>query len=110
MTRGFVWGRYVSDDGFTYALQVDADYHAQTDRGWTTPATAGMPIYPRRWIPRKIVGLDEEGHPHKAVAATPNCPLWVGQVTTFIFNASDQLPHTAHVVATLTERRAQHPK
>lgn len=109
MTRGFVWADYVSDDGNTYALRVDADYAAQPDRGWTYPSPAGRPVYPRGWLPRCVVGLDEAGHPRKARCGTTSAPLWVGTVITFAFNASDETVHTAVVIETRQERRGAHP-
>jgi hypothetical protein len=108
-TRGYVWGQYVSDDGNTYALRVDADYHAMTDRGWSTPAASGTPVYPRGWTPRKVLGLDELGHPRFAVIADVSAPLWTGASGTFVINASDESEHTCTVIQRRGERYRQRP-
>ena len=108
-SRGFVWGQYHSDDGLIYAIRVDADYHAMPERGWTTPASAGAVIYPRQWTPRKVVGLDELGHPRRAVVASANAPLWVGQADVFTIQGSDQQNHQCSVIRSLTEKRSSRP-
>lgn len=103
-SRGFVWAYYVSDDGTTYALRVDADYAAMSERGWTHPAAVGTPVYPRGYMTRKVIGIDELGHPRKAVVGTTTCSLWTGTVTTFTINASDETPHTCTVTQRFAER------
>lgn len=104
MTRGFTWGYYESDDGHTYALQVDADYFGMSERGWTGPAVTGTYVYPRGWTPRRVVGLDDRGKLQEAVVATTSADLWTGATTTFTINGSDELPHTVTVIARKAER------
>lgn len=110
MTRGYVWADYHSDDGGIYSLKVDADYAAMPERGWTYPSPPGRPVYPRGWTPRTVVGLDELGHPRHAIVSSVAAPLWVGSVTTFTINASDELPHTCTVFKSLAERLTQRPR
>lgn len=107
--RGFVWAIYNSDDGNQYALRVDADYAAMPERGWTVPAPAGMPPYPRGWMIRKVVGLDSDGHPRKAGVGSITADLWTGVVKTFDINASDETVHTVTVDRMYSERWRQRP-
>lgn len=109
-TRGFVWANYHSDDGNTYALQVDADYAAETGRGWTYPSSAGTPVYPRGWIPRHVIGVDSVGHERRAIIASPSAGLWSGSVLTFVVNGTDELPHTCAVTKRRMERIAARPR
>jgi hypothetical protein len=106
---GFIWGRYVSDDGNTYALRVDADYHAMVERGWDVPADSATIVYPRGWRPRYALGLDAAGHPRRAVVASVVASLWVGSVTTFTIRASDGSLVPCSVVELRQERRAARP-
>jgi hypothetical protein len=109
MPRGFVWAYYASDDGRTYALQVDADYAAVSARGWTYPAAHGTYVYPRGWMPRKVIGLDEDGHPREAVVGTVTADLWTGVATTFTVNGTDGAPHTCTVFDRRQERNSKQP-
>jgi hypothetical protein len=99
----------VSDNGNTYALQVDADYVVMPERGWTSPAAHGTPIYPRGWTPRRVVGSDDAGHPRTAVVGSAAADLWTGAATTFTINGTDELPHTCRVFKKLQERLSRQP-
>ncbi len=107
--RGYVWATYLSDDGNSYALKVDADYAAMPERGWIWPAPPGWPVYPRGWIPRKVTGLDASGHVREALVATVTADLWTGVATTFTINASDEAAHTCTVLKRLAERFGSRP-
>jgi hypothetical protein len=109
MTRGFVWGYYHSDDGNTYALQVDADYAGMSERGWVTPAASGTIVFPRGWTPRRVIGLDDRGKLQVAVVASVTADLWTGAATTFTINGSDELPHTVNVTLRKAERNQVKP-
>jgi hypothetical protein len=109
MTRGFVWGYYVSDDTRTYALQVDADYFAMAERGWTGPAIPDTYVYPRGWTPRRVIGLDDRGKLQEAVVANVSADLWTGAETTFTINGTDEAPHTVTVIARKAERFRNRP-
>ena len=104
MTRGFVWGHYESDDTNTYALQVDADYFAMPERGWTGPAASGTHVYPRGWTPRRVIGLDDRGKLQEAVIGSVTADLWTGAETTFTINGTDEAAHTVTVIARKAER------
>lgn len=108
-TRGFVWAYYASSDGNTYALQVDADYFAMPERGWTGPAAAGTPVYPRGWKPRVVIGLDPTGHVRRAVVASTTADLWTGAVTSFTIQASDETEVTCTVIKSYAERMSAKP-
>jgi len=99
----------VSDNGNTYALQVDADYASMPERGWVFPAPHLTPIYPRGWTPRRVVGTDDAGHPRTAVVGDVTADLWTGVASTFTINASDESPHTCHVFKRLQERLSRQP-
>lgn len=92
-----------------YAFKVDADYALMPERGWTGPAATGTTIYPRGWTPRKVIGLDEEGHPRFAYVASTVADLWTGVITSFTINGSDELPHSCNVIKRLAERMGQRP-
>lgn len=109
MTRGFTWAYYESDDGHTYAWHLDEDYAAMPERGWISPAAPGTPVYPRGWTPRRVVGVDDSGFMRTAIVATTTAPLWTGAATTFTFNGTDELAHTATVVKLKAERKQLRP-
>lgn len=109
MTRGRVWAYYASDDGNVYALQVDADYAAMPERGWSHPAAVGTIPYPRQWKPRIVVGLADDGTTRRAVVASVAADLWTGAVTTFTVEGTDELPHTYTVIKSLAERMSARP-
>lgn len=108
-TRGFVWAYYQSDSGSTFALQVDADYALMPERGWTSPAAPGTPVYPRGWTPRKVIGLDEDGHPRFAFVGSTSADLWTGVADTFTINGTDETVHTCSVFRRRAERMSRRP-
>jgi len=79
------------------------------ERGWTTRAASGTPIYPRGWTPRRVVGLDDRGKRQEAVVASVTADLWTGVASTFTINGTDELPHTAVVILRKAERRQMRP-
>jgi len=109
MPRGYEWMLYESDDGFLYALQVDADYAEQPDRGWETPAGPGTPPLPRGWRARYVLGLEELGRTHRALVASVAAPLWDGTATTFDIydSARETIPCT--VIGRVQERSRPRP-
>jgi hypothetical protein len=107
--RGFTWGYYVSDDGNTYAFRVDSDYFGMPERGWTGPAASGTFVYPRGWTPRKVIGIDSDGHKLFAYVATTTADLWTGAAATFTVYGTDELPHTYTVIQRLAERNRMRP-
>ncbi len=109
MSRGFIWGYYLSDDGNTYAWRVDADYFGFPERGWTGPAVPGTIVYPRFWSPRRVVGHDTAGNRQVAIVATVTADLWTGVSGTFTINGTDELPHVCTVDFTQAERAKLRP-
>jgi hypothetical protein len=88
---------------------VDRDYFAMPERGWTGPAVSGTHVYPRGWTPRKVLGLDEDGHVRFAYVGSTSADLWTGVATTFQINGSDEAPHTCTVFRLLPERNRKRP-
>jgi hypothetical protein len=109
VARGFGWGRYVDDVGRNWALKVDADYLGDPDRGWTAATPSEAP-FPRGWLPRQVVGLDEFGFLQRTRVPSTTSPLWTGAVSTFRFNATDQLEHLVQVTGFQSERLTPKPK
>jgi hypothetical protein len=105
MTRGFVWASYIDDQAVAYAVRVDADYFADLDRGWTPGDPLNQPQLARGWKPRRVLGLDEDGNLVHALAGSVDAPIWNGDAPTFTFNGTDQLPHTARIIARQSEKR-----
>lgn len=104
MSRGFVWGVYVDDQGGSWAKRVDADQLEDPNRGWTV-APAGLSPLPREWLARRVEGVDETGRKQSTVVGSLEAPLWTGAVGTFVVEANDGELVTATVTAFLGERR-----
>ncbi len=109
MTRGYVWGYYLSDDGNTYAWRVDADYFSMAERGWSGPAVPGTIVYPRFWSPRRVVGHDSDGNRQLAIVASVTADLWTGVATTFTVTGTDAAPHVCTVDFSQAERLNMRP-
>lgn len=105
MPRGFVWGVYLDDLGVAWRLRVDADYATHAERGWVEANPEAVDPLPRQWVPRRVVGVDDEGRRRAAVVATTSAELWTGAVSTFEIEGSDQLPHAVVVTELNGERR-----
>jgi hypothetical protein len=105
--RGFVWAAYVDDNGNQWALQVDADYAEDPDRGWFTEGAAQLPPFPRRWKPRYVEGIDESGRIQTARVGHVGAALWAGTVLAFVFETSnpDQNLAVADVIRKVQEKR-----
>jgi hypothetical protein len=104
MPRGQLWGLYWDDTGRPWALRVDMDYAADPSRGWTIAEAGTFPL-PRAWKPRRVVGWDDSGRIRSTVVARTDAPLWLGEVTEFLIEGSDQLDHIVHVTGRMEERR-----
>jgi hypothetical protein len=96
--RGFRWASYVTDDGTLYATKVDADYFDQVERGWSNDGVELLPVLPRGALPRRVVGIDEQGDRRYAICASTDADLWVGLVDAFTFEANDNELQLATVV------------
>ena len=104
MSRGFVWGIYVDDQGLQWAKRVDADQLDDPDRGWER-AVEGMVPLPREWLARRVEGIDDSGRGQATVVARLDAPLWTGDVSTFTVEANDGTLVVATVTSRLGERR-----
>lgn len=109
VSRGYVWGDYVSDDGNTYAWRVDADYAAFPERGWASPSVPGTLVYPRFWAPRRVSGHDSTGRRQVAIVARVDADLWTGVATTFTINGTDGVPYVCHVDFRQSEKFTMRP-
>src|SRR5215469_7662687 len=110
MPRGFVWAAYFSDDGRQFALRVDADEAQQPERGWTVIDDVATVPFPRGWLPRRVRGIDENGHPRSTRVATTDADLWTGVVGVFTIEGSDQLMHQVTVLGRDQENTRARPK
>lgn len=106
--RGFDWAVYRDDVGRSWALFVDVDSIADPARGWLQPADAFAPL-PRAWLPRRVVGVDPEGHRRAVRVGTDQCDLWTGFVTTWSMEATDGTLVPITRVSTEGERRRSPP-
>jgi hypothetical protein len=98
MPRGRAWGVYVSDSGAEYSVHLDADYYADPDRWWAAVPDPPPPRLPKLFKPRRVLGVDDEGRIGRAIIPRVDSPLWTGEVTSFTFYASDQVPHSARII------------
>jgi hypothetical protein len=102
---GYVWCVYQDDNAFIWRLRVNEDYVIQPERGWVlADVDATFPL-PRLWLPRKVVGVDEEGRRRHATVATLEADLWTGAVASFLIEGSDQAFRPCQVIASLDEVR-----
>jgi hypothetical protein len=106
MARGFRWAVYVDDIGSGWALKVDGDQVLDPARGWATDGVEGFAVLARGWLPRRVVGLDDEGRTQHTRVGSTDADLWTGAVGTFSFEANDGTTRVATVIAREGERRA----
>lgn len=104
MPRGFVRCVYEADDGTLFALMVDADEAEDGARGWATEGAELLPLLPRGWLPRRVVGIDSSGRQQEARVAFTGAALWSGAVTSWSFMTSDGTTDTAQLVLRQAER------
>lgn len=107
--RGFEWAIYIDDDGNRWLLRVDADYFADSDRGWSERTAGDTQIWPQGWRPRVVQGIEADGTIHFARIGALTAPLWTRAVTSFTVNASSELPVSATVIRYLAEQRRPVP-
>lgn len=89
MSRGFVVCQYLDDLGTPWRLQVDADYAEDPIRGWVPALTPGLYPLPRRWEPRQVYGIADDGRLVFARCGTTTCDLWTGVALDFNFSGND---------------------
>lgn len=107
--RGFEWMIYTDDLGERWLMRVDADYAADPDRGWAERTSGDTLIWPQGWRPREVEGIEAEGRTQRTRVGHVNAPLWTREVTTFLVNASDELPVAATVFRYWAEKRLPSP-
>lgn len=105
MPRGFLSAIYVDDLGIQWRLRVDADEVEELGRGWQTDGAGELAPFPRGWLPRRVVGIDESGRQQEARIGNVEAPLWTGEEVVFSLIASDGSGITAAVVARQGEKR-----
>lgn len=107
--RGFEWAIYTDDDDVRWLMKVDADYYADEDRGWLARTSEDVLLWPQGWRPREVEGIEDGGRPQRARVGSLTAPLWTRAVTSFVVNASDELPVAATVIRYWSERRRPVP-
>jgi len=109
MPRGYEWKIYIADDGGGYALQVDADYALQPQRGFLADAAPGAIPLPRGWQPRYVIGLEPGGRAQRAVVASVAADLWTGVRADFDIVDSNGELQTCTVIERVQERSRARP-
>lgn len=105
MPRGYGRYAYVDDQGKTGWLWVDRDSASDVNRGWISADPVLVAPLGRQTLPRRVVGIDVDGHFRYARVATVGAALWVGTATQWTYTGTDSLPHVATVVGRQSERR-----
>lgn len=100
---------YTDDDGSRWLMRVDGDYAADPDRGWAERTESDVQIWPQGWLPRQVEGLEATGQVQRTRVGHLAAPLWSGAATSFVTNASDQLPVAVAVIRWLGERKSPSP-
>jgi len=106
MPRGLVRCTYVTDLGLSFWLWVDRDSQADASRGWTLAPSGTLAPLGRQWLPRRVVGVDADGHTRYARVGSVTAALWTGQTPSWSYTGTDSLPHVATVVGRQEERPA----
>jgi len=104
MPRGLVRCTYVTDLGLSYWLWVDRDSQLDANRGFLVAPIGVLSPLGRQWLPRRVVGVDAEGHTRYTRVGTPECALWTGLASSWSYEGSDGLRHVATVVGRQEER------
>ena len=107
--RGFEWAVYTDDLDRRWLMRVDADYYADSDRGWSAPTESDTLIWPQGWRPRRIEGVEESGESHRTRIGSLTSTLWTREATFFFVNTSDGLTIAAAVTRYLGEKRSPAP-
>lgn len=107
--RGFEWAIYTDDLDRRWLMKVDADYYADPDRGWSAPTSEDNLIWPQGWRPRVVEGVEDSGTTQRTRVGSLTAPLWTREVTSFVVNASHELPVSVTVIRYLSESRTPAP-
>jgi hypothetical protein len=109
MSGGFTWGTYVTDDGRPFSLRVNDTYFSAEERGWTGADGFGYFPLPRQWLPRRVIGIDLDGHPQTAIAATLESLIWTGESSSFAVLGNDGALVVCTVIGRLAEDLTRAP-
>jgi hypothetical protein len=104
MPRGLVRCTYVTDVGTEFWLWVDRDAAADPNRGWVEAPLGALYPLGRQWLPRRVIGLDSDGHTRYTRIGNVGAALWLGNATTWAYEGTDQALHVATVVGRQEER------
>lgn len=104
MPRGLARCTYVTDLGLSFWLWVDRDSLADTSRGWVVAPSGTLAPLGRQWLPRRVVGVDADGHTRYTRVGRVDAALWTGGVSTWTYEGTDSLAHVATVVGRQEER------
>ena len=104
MPRGRVRCTYVTDAGASFWVWVDRDSQADANRGWSVAPAGTLTALARQSLPRRLVGVDGDGHTRYIRIGTVSAPLWTGLVATWSFEGTDRLVHTATVIGRQQEQ------
>jgi hypothetical protein len=94
----------VTDAGDSFWLWVDRDALADLNRGWVQSPTGTLAPLGRQWLPRRVVGVDSDGHTRYTRIGNVGAALWIGNATTWSYEGTDRELHVATVVARQEER------
>jgi len=104
MPRGRARCTYVTDAGDEFWVWVDRDSLGDANRGWVEAPLGALFPLGRQWLPRRMVGLDSDGHTRYTRIGNVGAALWTGAATQWAYEGSDQVQHVATVVARQEER------
>jgi hypothetical protein len=104
MPRGRARCTYVTDTGLAFWVWVDRDALADPNRGWVEAPPGELAPLGRQFLPRRVIGLDSDGHTRYSRIGTVAAELWTGSATTWLYEGSDLELHVATVVARQEER------
>lgn len=104
MPRGYGRYAYVADSGKAWWLWVDRDSAADLNRGWVSADPLLVDPLGRQTLPRRLVGIDSDGHFRYARVGTITAPLWVGTATQWFYEGTDRQTHVVTVIGRQGER------
>jgi hypothetical protein len=107
MPRGLARCTYVTDTGAEFWLWVDRDALEDPNRGWVQAPLGALASLGRQWLPRRVIGLDSDGHTRYTRIGNVGAALWTGGAATWTYEGTDQELHVATVVARQEERPAR---
>lgn len=94
----------MTDAGLSYWVWVDRDSQADSSRGWAIAPAGTLTGLARQFLPRRVIGVDAEGHTRYTRIGTVSAPLWTGAASTWSYEGTDGLSHVATVVGRQEEQ------